>query len=210
MASAGPAPLGPSGVPYFSQWESADLADRFVAGSLPADRDPRWSASGARTRAEYAFWSGKVCGVACLKMIMAWRGLPVPPTMRLVERALARRAYVRDGARVTGLVYQPFAAWVGEEYGIAAGVARDLPLSALAARASPAAPVIASVHPWLRWPDRTPPQRGGHLVLVTGAGGGALRLHNPSGLPGASQRDVLVAESDFERFFAGRGIVIRG
>jgi hypothetical protein len=74
--------------------------------------------------------------------------------------------------------------------------------------ASPATPVIASVHPWIRWPEQTPPQTGGHLVLVTGATDGVLRLHNPSGLPGSSQRDVLVAAADFARFFAGRGMII--
>ncbi len=50
--------------------------------------------------------------------------------------------------------------------------------------------------------------RGGHLVLVTGAGRGLLRLHNPSGLSAASQRDALVAVTDFARFFAQRGLVI--
>jgi hypothetical protein len=83
-----------------------------------------------------------------------------------------------------------------------------LPLDTLTAAASPGTPVIASVHKWIRWPDRTPPQRGGHLVLVTGAADGLIRLHNPSGLPGASQRDAWVAVADFARFYAGRGILI--
>src|SRR5262249_3230247 len=44
-----PTALGASGVPYFSQWESAELAERFVDGSLDLADDPRWAASGART-----------------------------------------------------------------------------------------------------------------------------------------------------------------
>jgi hypothetical protein len=84
-----PPALGASGVPYYPQWESAELAERFVEGSLDLADDPRWAASGARTPAEYGYWARKVCGLACLKMILAWRGLPVPPTMTLVERALA-------------------------------------------------------------------------------------------------------------------------
>jgi hypothetical protein len=199
-----------SGVPYYSQWESAELVPAIVDGSVhPAD-DPRWASSGARTPEEYGFWSTKVCGLACLKMIMAWRGLPVPPTMRLVERALAWRAYVPDGDRVAGLIYRPFADWVGAEYGIAAEVAADLPVDALPAAASPATPVMASVHSSIRWPDRAAPERGGHLVLVTGAADGVIRLHNPSGLPGASQRDALVPVEDFIRFYAGRGLLIGG
>ena len=68
--------------------------------------------------------------------------------------------------------------------------------------------MIASVHSWIRWPDRDPPARGGHLVLVTGAGRGLLRLHNPSGIPPASQRDALVPVTDFTRFYAQRGVII--
>jgi hypothetical protein len=46
-------------------------------------------------------------------------------------------------------------------------------------------------------------------VLVTGAGDGLLRLHNPSGIPPASQRDALVPAADFARFYAGRGMLVR-
>ena len=196
-------------VPYFSQWESPELVAEFLDGSRSAADDPRWAASGASTPEEYEFWSRKVCGLACLKMIMAWRGLPVPPTMHLVERALAVGAYVPDGERVRGLIYQPFADWIGRQYGIDAEVAADLPMDVLIAQAAAGSPVIASVHSWIRWPDRSPPERGGHLVLVTGVVGGLLRLHNPSGLPGVNQSNALVEADDFARFAAGRGIVIR-
>lgn len=201
--------LGASDVPYFSQWESAELAARFVDGSLRLAEDPRWAASGARTPAEYQYWANKVCGLACLKMILARRGLPVPVTMRLVDRALAWRAYVPGEDGVAGLIYQPFASWVAAEYGIAAEVAPHLTLGRIAEAAAPDTPVIASVHAWIRWPERTPPARGGHLVLVTGAGGGLLRLHNPSGIPPASQRDSLLPAADFARFFAGRGLIVQ-
>jgi hypothetical protein len=198
-----------SGVPYFSQWESPELAARFLDGSLRESADPRWASSGASTPEEYAFWSRKVCGLACLKMILAARGLPVPATMRLVEHALAAGAYVQDGERVRGLIYRPFADWVGAVYSIGAEVLPDLPVDRLSRIATPDTPVIASVHPWVRWPERTPPERGGHLVLVTGRTDGMLRLHNPSGLPAASEQDALVRLADFARFFAGRGILVR-
>jgi len=202
--------LGPSGVPYYSQWESPELVPRFLDGSLTAADDPNWATSGAQTPAEYAFWASRVCGLACLRMVLGRRGLPVPPVIRLVEQALAWNAYVRDGDRVEGLIYKPFADWVGHDYGISATVVPDLAIDQVCASASPAAPVIASVHSWIRWPDRTPPQTGGHLVLVTGAAGGVLRLHNPSGLPGASQRDARIPVADFARFFAGRGLIVAG
>jgi hypothetical protein len=202
--------LAASGVPYYSQWESAELVPQFLDGSLSAADDPNWATSGARTPAEYAFWASRVCGLACLRMVLDGRGLLVPPMIRLVEQALAWKAYVRDGDRVAGLIYKPFADWVLHDYGISAAVVPDLSLEQVCASASPAAPVIASVHSWIRWPDRTPPQTGGHLVLVTGAAGGVLRLHNPSGLPGASQRDARIRSADFARFFAGRGLIVGG
>ena len=147
--------LGASDVPYFAQWESAELAQRFVEGSLPLAGDPRWAASGASTAVEYGYWANKVCGLACLKMILSSRGLPVPPMMTLVERALSWQAYILQGDRVAGLVYRPFADWVAAEYGITVEVAPDLPLAAVTAAASAWAPVIASVHAWIRWPDRS-------------------------------------------------------
>jgi hypothetical protein len=199
---------GPSGVPYYSQWESPELVPRFVDGSLTPAADPRWAASGAQTPAEYGFWSPRVCGLACLRMILGTRAVPVPPTMSLLERALVWRAYVPDGERVIGLIYQPFADWVGAEFGVSAQVRADLTVDQIVACAAPATPVMASVHHWIRWPDRTPPTTGGHLVLVTGAADGLLRLHNPSGLPGTNQRDAVVSATDFARFFAGRGLVI--
>lgn len=199
-----------SGLPYYSQWESAELVPRFLDGSMRAAQDPRWADSGARTPQEYEYWASKVCGLACLKMILAARAMPVPPMMRLVEQALRWRAYIPDGDRVIGMIYQPFADWIARDFGITATVLPDLPLADLIAAASPQTPVIASVHYWIRHPEQVPPDRGGHLVLVTGAPGGLIRLHNPSGIPDVSQRDALIAVPDFERFFAGRGLLIGG
>jgi Peptidase_C39 like family len=200
--------LLPSGVPYYSQWESPELVPRFLDGSLPPAADPRWAASGARTPAEYGFWSPRVCGLACLRMILASRGKPVPPMMALVQRALRWRAYIPDGDRVIGLIYRPFADWVSAEFGVAAEVTTGLTVEGITAAAGPDTPVIASVHHWIRWPERTPPTTGGHLVLVTGSGSGLLRFHNPSGIPGSTQRDAVVTAAEFSSFFSGRGLLV--
>jgi hypothetical protein len=202
----------PGAYPYYSQWESPELVPSFLDGSLTAEQDPRWRCSGAASPAQYAYWAVKTCGLACLKMILAARGEPVPPTMRLVERALAWRAFVpiAGTSRVHGLIYRPFADWVAADYGILADVAADLTLDGLAGRLAGGAVVIASVHPWVRWPDRIPPDRGGHLVLVTGRDQDQVILNNPSGLPCVSQHAAQVAPTDFARFYAGRGVVVAG
>ncbi len=210
----GPAAARPehaAAYPYYSQWESPELVPSFLDGSLTAEQDPNWHRSGAVSPGEYAYWAVRTCGIACLKMILAARGEPVPPTMRLVGRALDWRAFVPipGTSRVHGLIYRPFADWVAADYGIGAEVAADLTLDGLAARLAGGAVVIASVHPWVRWPARVPPGRGGHLVLVTGQQDGQLILNNPSGLPGVSQHGARVALTGFGRFYAGRGIVIK-
>ena len=46
--------------------------------------------------------------------------------MRLVEQALEWRAYIPDGDRVIGLIYQPFADWVGQDYGVGVTVVPGL------------------------------------------------------------------------------------
>ena len=200
----------PAEYPFYSQWESPELVPSFLDGSLTAEQDPRWRCSGAASPAEYAYWADKTCGLACLKMILGARGVPVPAPMRLVGRALDWQAFVPipGTSRVYGLIYRPFADWVRADYGIAAEVTAELTADGLAGRLAGGAVVIASVHPWVRWPDRVPPDRGGHLVLVTGRDGGQLILNNPSGLPGTSQHAARIALTDFARFYAGRGIVV--
>ncbi|MGH3168021.1 MAG: hypothetical protein ACRDN0_19320 [Trebonia sp.] len=36
-----------------------------VEGTLRGAQDPQWADSGARTPAEYEFWAGRTCGIAC-------------------------------------------------------------------------------------------------------------------------------------------------
>jgi hypothetical protein len=194
-------------VPYISQWESADLVEEIIAGSLLASQDPRWPDSGATTPAEYEFWSWRICGIACLRMVLAHRGDPVPPSVPLAEECTRAGGYVRHRDRVDGLIYAPFVNWITGRWGIKASVRGDLPHTDIAETVHAGGLAMISVHPWIRWPERTPPRRGGHLVLVTGAGPGHLLIHNPSGLPGQSQQDARIGQATLDRFYAGRGVV---
>ena len=58
-------------VPYFAQWESQELVSKFLENPQCAFEDPNWHFSGAETAEEYARWSRHLCGIACLKMILA-------------------------------------------------------------------------------------------------------------------------------------------
>ena len=195
-------------VPYLSQWESARLVGDFVTGRRSAAEDPKWADSGAADPREYEFWSWRTCGMACLRMVLAHRDQPVPRSVPLAEECTRAGGYVRHPDRVDGLIYRPFAEWVGDAFGIKATVHGDLPYDEIIEMVRGGGLAIISVHPWIRWPERVPPGRGGHLVLVTGAGSGHLLIHNPSGLYGQSQRHTRIGLDDLDRFYAGRGVLI--
>lgn len=196
-------------VPYFCQWESATLALDIVEGrKTPAD-DPFWRLSGALTQDEYVKWANHACGMACLKMVLAARTGKVVPTLELLRRGLPYGTYTESEGAVVGLIYAPFVTYVREVFGIEAEVATNLSAADIPAIMEDHAFFIASVHPWIRWPERAPPKKGGHLVLVTAVTGGGLSFHNPSGHEPRAQANAEVSLRDFNRFFAGRGIIVR-
>ena len=195
-------------VPYFCQWESAHRAGEIIRKELRLEDDPAWRASGARDVEEYARWASHVCGMACLKMVLAAETGQFHPTLELARRSLPYGAYTENSeVHIKGMIYAPFVRFVGEQFGLRAQVRVDLRADELPALLGDAAYFMASVHPWIRWPDREPPAKGGHLVLVTRATPEHVTFHNPSGEPGA-QADACVPMAAFDRAFAGRGVAI--
>jgi hypothetical protein len=197
--------------PYFGQWESPALIGDIITGACRAEDDPAWAESGAASPAEYARWADHLCGVACLRMALAARGIS-PPRARDLARVLTRYgAYIEqpDG-NIRGLIYAPAILWLAEAHAMPAEIILDREAQDIPALLADGGVFMASVHPAIRRPAEPAPGKGGHLVLVFGAGDGALRLHNPSGHDPASQCDARVAIADFARFFAGRGIWLPG
>ncbi|MFJ8646340.1 C39 family peptidase [Streptomyces sp. NPDC093546] len=196
-------------VPYYSQWESADLVPEFITGARSAADDPLWQKSGADSREEYAFWAPRMCGMACLRMALDFWGHSVPPSMPLLHDALDAGAYARTGeTTVKGLIYAPFADWVRRRWGLYAQARPELPLEEVDGEVSRGRLVLLSVHKTIRTLAPRPSGRGGHLVLAVGSGPGGVVLHNPSGLPGRSQQFHTVPWADLDRFYAGRGVVL--
>lgn len=197
-----------SDVPYFSQWESPARAARFIADAASLAEDPAWPGSGARDQGEYVRWANHVCGMACVKMILAARTGRAWPILELARAATAHGAYVETGDDIRGLIYAPCVAWLRAAHGVDAEVVTGIGAGDLPAILARAAFFIASVHPWIRTPDREPPGRGGHLVLVTAADARGVRFHNPSGDTPATSVDVSLDLDRFGHFFAGRGIAV--
>ena len=197
--------------PYFGQWETPALIADIITDACRAEDDPAWAASGAESPADYARWAEHLCGVACLRMALAARGV-TPPRARDLARILTRYgAYVEqpDGF-IRGLIYAPAITWLAEAHAIPAKIILEREAQDISPLLAHGGLFIASVHPAIRRPAEPAPGKGGHLVLVFGAEDGALRLHNPSGHDAPSQCDAREALTDFARFFAGRGIWLPG
>jgi hypothetical protein len=197
-------------VPFFSQWESPGMTLPVLAeGALALLRDPLWRNSGAETVEDYARWAVNVCGMACLKMILAARG-EIHPTLELARACTAYGGYVvseADGS-IKGLIYAPFVTFVAERFGLAAQTMTNLDIAAFPELLSKHQFFIASVSSGIRWPEREPPSKGGHLVLVTAASLAEVRFHNPSGHDPRSQANATLPLASFDRFFANRGIAV--
>ncbi|QSY92847.1 hypothetical protein J2J97_12330 [Rhizobium bangladeshense] len=199
-----------SSVPYFSQWETPGMTLPVLAeGPQALLSDPLWRHSGAATIEEYAQWAVNVCGMACLKMILAARG-EIHPTLELARACTVYGGYVVNeiDASIKGLIYAPFVRFVSDHFGLAAETMTAVQTSTIPDLLSKRRFFIASVHPAIRWPEREPPSKGGHLVLVTAASNETIRFHNPSGHDEASQADVILPLAVFDRFFANRGISV--
>ncbi|MGW6025547.1 C39 family peptidase [Streptomyces sp. NPDC055099] len=194
-------------VPSLTQFASPDLVGPIVYDGFDRAADPAWAESGAGTLDDYARWCGHLCGLTCLRMAL---GPSAPSLFELRDGALKYGAYTEDAdGTIRGLIYAPFAEYVRDVHGVNATVHRHLTVDEITGLLDGGHAVMVSVHYEIRRPHRPSPGRGGHLVLVTGrSADGGLHLHNPSGID-AGTRTADLSLSDFEPFFAGRGVSLR-
>ena len=192
-------------IPYFSQFASPELIGEIVAGERRVQDDPRWRESGAPTPEDYAFRARTGCGMACLQMVLAAHGRPVPGLAELWVRCAGYGGYRPDGRK--GLHYAGLKAFADAELGIPVRVAAPMPVEELLATVRGDEVAFASVHREIRAPG-PPPGRGGHLVLAIDADGERICFHNPSGTSAETQRAVWMEAERFAGFYAGRGIAV--
>ncbi|PZF82908.1 hypothetical protein [Jiangella anatolica] len=178
----------------------------------PPHTDPTslddWARDGYLSREEYLFWSRRVCGLACLQSLLhGWTDVRLP-MRELLAQALEWGCYVVEpSGRVQGLLYRPFMAWIGSQFGFGCQLVERTPIRLSAREVRPGQVLIASVSAEIRDPDTRDPQRGGHLVLVYAVDDDVVRFHNPSGYSHNSDSASLPL-SVFDRFHAGRGVLI--
>ncbi|MFF9481834.1 hypothetical protein [Streptomyces sp. NPDC014733] len=91
-------------VPYHAQGASAELVPAIIRREISAAEDPLWRAYGADSPEEYAWWSWRLCGIACLRMALDhWRdeaeGGMAPTAMALAEERLRAGGYRQTAHR---------------------------------------------------------------------------------------------------------------
>ncbi len=194
-------------LPVLTQYASADLIEEFATGRRSLESDPRWAEFGSPTVADYAFWANRACGPTCLSMVLQHLGRPVPPLFDLAVACAGVGAFAVQGEDVGGIYYAPFVDYIQQVHQLTAEVAAELSMTDLAAELSAGRFVLASVNSSIRYVDRQPPRRGGHLVLAYGFDENGIHFNNPSGHQPSARQMVLPAAA-FEPFYAGRGILI--
>lgn len=194
-------------IPYFAQWESRDLIKKIIDKEVFAIHDPNWKQSGADTKEEYSHWSWNACGMACLKMIIAYLQNKNIPIVTLGKACKKYGGY--KGKNLEGLFYFPFLNFIKKEFGLKGKVFSPLTIVDIAREMNKGNLIIASVSANIRG-ELKQGKAGGHLVLITGINTkkGYLLLHNPSGIDRKTQENFKILLNDFKKYFAFRGISI--
>lgn len=197
-------------VPYFAQWESRELVRDILDKKVLAQDDPRWRESGAQTADEYESWSWACCGMACTKMLLAHAKGVVVPLLELAKKCTKYGGYTMPLEDSKGLIYRPYVRFLKQEFGLRARVLEHVSIEEIMSELGKGKYVIASVNAAIRRPESTPPNKGGHLILLLGydTKKRELYFHNPSGNTKKSQEYAAVSFDHFGKFFSGRCIVI--
>lgn len=204
-------------VPYFSQFASQDLVEAFVQGEKEILDDPKWKQSGAKTKEEYAIWANNGCGMACLQMILAKQTGKTLPLVHLGKKCLEYGGYRLNKQTsnyrnyYNGMFYQPFVTFIQKEFALTGKIVAPMILKEILQAIDTDNYVIASVDPLIRKPHEKAKTKQDHLILIIGYDkqNQLLYFHNPSGIYKQSQEYVAISFSNFSKFFAQRGIVIK-
>ncbi len=205
----------PYPVPFAAQVASPDLAETIFSGQMRAEDDPNWAASGAETPQEYAYWTERACGVACVKMCVEALGGPQRPLVDWAKAGVAAGGYLTelraDGSQnergwlhsglagliaAAGFYAQPRPADLNEFPALLA--AGRLLIASVSYQIGTALPVT---------------KRGGHLTVISAAGLrgeilAALEVYNPSGRGKALREAAVIPVDRFAAGYAGRIIVV--
>jgi hypothetical protein len=202
-------------VPYTAQVATPELAGAIFVDGMDAALDPRWAETGASDPAEYAYWTDRACGIACVKMCIEALGGPVRPMMDWIRAGLECGGYLIEhdgnGGKVErGWVHSALVKLIRSEGFLAEP--RPMNLGDFPNSLSSGKLIIASVSYEVGTPQPVT-KKGGHLVVVTGVDLEDNRLarviiHNPSGRTAEMRVNAPIPAERFQSGFTGRVIVV--
>lgn len=195
--------------PYRAQYADRDRVGEFLDDPALLGGDALQHTFGFANAEDYAHWAPRLCGIACLRMVLDHHGLAERRTVAsLTHGAVDHRAYGPAGWAYAPLV--AYARTLGLHGEIRAPYSVDEIAADLAAGRHP----IVSVHPRVMRGElvRAPAgERGGHLVLVLSVdeecGAPTVVVHNPNARTRATQEAYRAPLAQFQAAFAGRGLV---
>lgn len=194
--------VGIDGVPYFSQRVGEN----------------NYLEEGFKKLSEALNWSDKICGLACIKMVVThYKKESIPTLAELLENGMEIGAYKQGAGWVhNGLVN------LAKQYGLDGGrESIGANLSKIAGHLKENKLVIASVSPAFevgltyisKNGDRITVGKGGHLVVITHAlyqdkDLAGFRLHHPSSEKEYEWPSKEITSPEFDKSFSKAGNII--
>ena len=145
-------------------------------------------------------WTDRICGLACVKMVVAHFTDEVIPLGRLLQQGLKVDAYIKG----TGWVHRGLAT-LASQFGVrghAESIGTDI--ARISTCLNRGELVVASVGDGL---DGT--RRGGHLIVIVNSTASAFIVHHPSSDPDYDWPNHHVDHDLFSRCFSANGNIIR-
>ena len=201
-------------VPYAAQIASPELAHAIFVEGMDPVLDPRWAESGARDPQEYAYWTERACGMACVKMCVEALGGEVRTLMDWIRAGVEHGGYLVEQdangqPHERGWVHRTMAELI-REAGYAAEP-RPMSVDEFPQHLRANRMLIASVS-YEVGDDLPVTKKGGHLVVVLGADvidGKPVNLYinNPSGRSLELQSGACIPVGRFLQGYTGRVIL---
>ncbi|AKM78259.1 MAG: hypothetical protein UY31_C0012G0012 [Candidatus Wolfebacteria bacterium GW2011_GWE1_48_7] len=199
-------------IPYQCQFATPELVADILEKRIKGEDDPNWNNFGFPDREEYAYWSWRACGVACLKMVVDFYALAGKTIGELTYEGVKLGGY--DVSADRGWFYKPLLNQA-QNYGLTGYTVSHFGIASICELMKKKRFFVASVNPSLIRFDKTGvnEEPGGHLVLVIGCRvkSGAIEgffIHNPSGKLDETRRKTFIPIDVFNKAYSKKGIAI--
>lgn len=200
-----------SNVPYYCQFASPDLSKDILEGKINTINDPNLSIFGFNSNEEAAYWSWRICGICCLKMVLNYYNQNVS-IAELTKKGISLGGY--DVESDKGWYHVPLCN-LARSYGLECLNFNYVKPANIANKIRNHQFVIASVNPEIIRGDNEigSLEKGGHFVLITGVRLkdhkiNGFYIHNPSGDTIKSRQDAYIKIDRFLAAYSMRSIIL--